>query len=62
MPVVKKSYPTTIEVDNFTRDDITRLAKLEAKKIGMRKVSNKEYITLLINREKAKAVASGDLR
>lgn len=64
MPTKKSQepYATTVEVDNFTRDDITALAKVYGRKSGIPGVSRKQYLTVLIAREKTQAVANGDIK
>ncbi len=64
MQTKKKTAPynTTIQVDNVTRKDIRSLAQIEARKKGVVRLYDKDYITILIAREKAAAIASGDLK
>lgn len=56
----KDADKTTIEVKKATRDDITVLAKVEARKLRLPRLANTQYITLLVEREKAKATKNGD--
>lgn len=49
----------TIELNTTTRDDIKILAKIEARKLHMPRIANNQYITMLVEREKAKAVQNG---
>jgi hypothetical protein len=68
MPVKKKTlkktdpYTTSIQMDNFTRADIHALTLVERRKTGYSKMSDTAFLTALIARLKAEAVANGDIR
>lgn len=53
-------HAVTIEVSAATRNDIKVLAKIEARKLGLPRIYNNQYVTRLVEREKAKAIKNGD--
>lgn len=55
----KKEPPATIEVGSFTRDDASKLARIEGIKLGLPKLSRRQYVERLIKREKERAKADG---